>query len=401
AGAQVASPTVDVSQPLPSRPRVVVRTARVNALLGTSLPAADVAGYLEPIGFSCEPVAEAESDGDFRVTIPSWRPDSAREADVIEEVGRHHSYNRIARTLPAIRGVGGLSGYQRDRRRARQVLVGAGLTEAWSTSLLAPGDLVRAGLEPVAVEVENPLAQEESVLRTSLLPGLLRAVVTNVARRYPAVSLFEVGRVFVPRDGDLPQEPERVAGILGGGDAEAAKRVLDTLAEALGVADVGFEPASPPGLHPSRSARVTTSGRSVGVVGEVDPGVLAAHELAGPVGWFEVDLDELMTAPRRARQYRPISRYPSADFDLAFVVDDAVPAGRVERALREATGHLLEDLWLFDVFRGPQLGEGRRSLAYGLRVAALDHTLSDEELADLRQRCIEEVERSAGATLRA
>jgi phenylalanyl-tRNA synthetase beta chain len=280
------------------------------------------------------------------------------------------------------------------------VLIGAGLSEAWSTSLLAAADLVRAGLEPVAVEVENPLAQEESVLRTSLLPGLLRAVVTNVARRYPDVSLFEVGKVFLPKDGDVPDEPERVGGILSGRDAGAAKRVFDTLFHALGVADVALVPASPAGMHPSRSARVTASGRAVGVLGEVDPGVLAAHELAGPVGWFELDLDVLLAAPRRPRQYRPISRYPSADFDLAFVVDDAVPAARVEEALQEATGDLLEDVWLFDVFRNPQLGEGRRSLAYRLRVAAPDRTLGDDELADLRRRCIEAVERSVGATLR-
>ena len=400
AGAQVASPTVDVSAPLPPRPRARVRTARVNSLLGTSLAAADVAGYLEPIGFQCEPAGDGGAD--FDVTIPSWRPDSEREADVVEEVARHHSYNQIPRTLPPIRGVGGLSGYQADRRRARDVLAGAGLSEAWSNSLLAPADLVRAGLDAGAVELENPLAQEESVLRTSLLPGLLRAVVTNVARRYPYVRLFEVGAVFLPPpDGEeRPKEPERVGAILSGADAGAAKRVFDTLVDALGVADVELEPATPPGLHPSRSVRVTASGQAVGVLGEVDPGVLAAHELAGPVGWFELDLDGLLTAPRRPRQYKPVSRYPSADFDLAFVVEDSVPAARVEQALREATGELLEDLWLFDVFRGPQLGDGRRSLAYRLRVAAVDHTLTEEELAAVRQRCIDAVERATGGTLR-
>jgi phenylalanyl-tRNA synthetase beta chain len=399
-GAQVASPTVDVSAGFAARPRVSVRTARVNSLLGTSLSPADVAGYLEPIGFHCDPVGGAAAM--FEVTIPSWRPDSEREADVVEEVARHLSYNRIPRTLPAVRGVGGLTAYQADRRRARQVMVGAGLYEAWSTSLLAPADLVRAGLEPVAVEVENPLAQEESVLRTSLLPGLLRAVVVNVGRRYPDVRLFEIGKVFLPpaAGSELPEEPERLGAIFSGQDAAAAKRVFDTLVDTFGVAAVELVPATPPGLHPSRSAGVTASGHPIGVVGEVDPGVLAAHELAGPVGWFELDLDALLAAPRRPRDYRPISRYPSADFDLAFVVDDSVPADRVEEALRGATGDVLEDLWLFDVFRGPQLGEGRRSLAYRLRVAAIDHTLTDDELADLRLRCIDAAERAVGATLR-
>ena len=399
-GARVASSTVDVSAPLPTRAPVVLRTARVNSLLGTSLSPAEVAGYLEPIGFRCQPVDGA--DGTFEVTIPSWRPDSDREADVIEEVARHHSYTRIVRTVPPVRGIGGLTAYQKDRRRARQVMTGAGLYEAWSTSLLAPADLVRAGLEPVAVEVENPLAQEESVLRPSLLPGLLRAVVTNVGRRYPDVRLFEVGKVFLPPapGAELPEEPERLAAILSGADAAAAKRLFDTLVDTFGVAAVELSPSAPPGMHPSRSALASASGHTIGVVGEVDPGVLAAHDLAGPVGWLELDLEALLTAPRRPRAYHPLSRYPSADFDLAFVVDDSIPAARVERALREATGHLLEDLWLFDVFRGPRLGQGRRSLAYRLRVSALDHTLTDDELAELRRRCIDAAELAVGATLR-
>ena len=399
AGAAVAGPTVDVSAPRPPRPRARVRTAKVNGLLGSSLTPAQVRGYLEPIGFGCTAVAGA--DGDFEVTIPSWRPDSGREADVIEEVARHHGYANIERTLPAVTRVGGLTPLARGRRAARAALVGAGLAEAWSTSLVAPSDLARAGLGTDAVEVENPLAQEESVLRTSLLPGLLRAVVTNANRRYPSVRLFEIGTVFLPPTGGgrLPDEPERVGATLAGADAAEAMRVVNTLVEALRVDGVAVEPASCAGLHPSRSAAVLASGTPVGVVGEVDPAVLADHGLEGPVGWFELDLGALLAAPRRSGEYRPVSRYPSADFDLAVVVGEDVPAATVASAIAKAAGELVEDLSLFDVFRGPQLGEGRRSLAYRVRVAAPDHTLSDEELAAVRERCIAAVT-AVGGTLR-
>ena len=406
AGAAVSGPTVDVSAPRPEPSRVRVRTSRVNSLLGTSLTPDQVAAYLAPIGFVAEAEAEPEpaggGDGTFTVTVPSWRPDSEREADVIEEVARHHGYRNIARTLPPIQRSGGLTQYQRDRRLVKDVLAGAGLSEAWSTSLVAPADLADAGLDTPAVEVENPLAQEESVLRTSLLPGLLRAVVTNVNRRYPDVQLFEVGKVFHPpsNGATLPDEPELAAAVLSGSDAAAAKRVLDALLAAVGVAGASLSPASPPGLHPSRSAVVSVAGRPAGAVGEVDPAVLANHGLAGPVGWFELDLGAVLNAPRRSRDYRPVSRYPSADFDLAFVVDESVAAATVEGALRSEVGGLLEDLWLFDVFRGPQLGEGRRSLAYRVRVSAPDHTLTEEELAELRARAIAAVERAAGATIR-
>ena len=391
-------PIVDVSAPAPPRRRVRVRTAKVNSLLGSALTPEQVKGYLDPIGFTAEPV---DGTGEFDVTIPSWRPDSEREADVVEEVARHHGYGNVVRTLPAVAGVGGLSPLQKGRRKVKEALVGAGLSEAWTTSLVAPADLARAGLGTDAVEVENPLAQEESVLRTSLLPGLLRAMVTNANRRYPMVRLFEVGKVFLPpgQGERLPDEPELVAAILSGSDAAEAKRVLDTLVGALRVDRVGVDPASPAGLHPSRSARVLASGTEVGVVGEVDPGVLAAHDLPGPVGWFELDLGALLAAPTRTSQYRPVSRYPSAEFDLAVVVDGDVPSVQIAQAIGKGAGELLEDLWLFDVFEGAQLGPGRRSLAYRVRVAALDHTLTEDELAALRQRCIDAIQ-AAGGTLR-
>ncbi|MBV8235658.1 MAG: hypothetical protein JO075_08145 [Acidimicrobiia bacterium] len=135
-------------------------------------------------------------------------------------------------------------------------------------------------------------------------------------------------------------------------------------------------------------------------MGEVDPAVLAAHEIAGPVGWFAVDLQRLLAAPRRPAVFHAISRFPASDIDLAFVVDDSTPAGAVEARLREAGGDLLVDVRLFDVFRGAQLGAGKRSLAYRLRFNAVDHTLTDAEVGEVRQRCIDAVESSLPATLR-
>ena len=397
AGATVAGPTVDVRADLPRPGRVAVRTSRVNAILGTDLSPGEVSGYLQPIGFGCTPTG----DGDFRVDIPSWRPDCEREIDVIEEVARHHGYTSIARTMPPIARAGGLSPYQRDRRLVREILVGAGLSEAWATSFLAPDDLARAGLPPEAVEVENPLAAEESILRPSLLPGLLRAVASNAGHRRPDVALFEIGHVFlVPSDGEqLPAEPEHLAIALGERDATDAMRIWNLLAEGLRLLDPAVQAAAPPGLHPTRSARVLASGRSVGAVGEVDPQVLAAHDIDGRVGWFEVDLSTLLGSPRQPLMYRPVSRFPSADIDLAFVVDEGVPAADVERTLARAAGDYLEQIQLFDVFHGAQL-EGARSLAWRLRFSSMDHTLGEEELTDLRRRCIDSVTAAHPARLR-
>ncbi len=394
-----AGTTLDVRGRRPPTATVRVRTDRVNAILGTDLGADEVRGYLEPIGFRCEPA----TDRTFTVTIPSWRPDSEREIDVIEEVGRHHGYDRITRTLPLTPAVGGgLTAYQRDRRTVRGVLAGVGLSEAWANSFLTPDDLTRAGLSPEAVGVENPLAQEESALRTSLLPGLLRALVANASHRNPEVGLFEIGHVFFPPPPgeERPGEPEHLAVVLAGRPAPEATRVWAVLTDALGVDSLSIVPAHVPGLHPTRSAEIHHGGSVLGVLGEIDPDVLAGHDLDGPAGWFEVDLTTLLSLPRRPRVHRPVSRYPSADVDLAFVADEGVAVAAIVGILRNAGGALLEDVWLFDVFRGPQLGEGRRSLAFRVRFSALDHTLAEDELAALRARCIEAVESSLPARLR-
>ena len=349
AGARPSGGLVDVRGRLPKQPRPLVRTARVNDLLGTGLTADQIRGYLEPIGFAC-----ASGRGGWRVTVPSWRPDSELEIDVIEEVARLHGYSMIPRTVPLSPTVGRLTPYQRDRRWVKAALAGLGLSEAWTTAFLSEADLARAGLPTEAVRVTNPLDQAEPLLRTSMLPGLLMAIATNASHQHPDVRLFEVGRVFgVPRPGEvLPDEHERVALALAGGDAAESTTVCNVLCDALRLEGAELEAAEVAGLHPTRAAVIRAGGQIVGQVGEVDPGVLAAFEVDGRVGWLDFDLELLLAAPRREAVFRAVSRFPASDIDLAFVVDGAAPAAAVERCLRDAGGDLLTELRLFDVFRG-------------------------------------------------
>ena len=400
-GASVAGPLLADGVELPPAVTVAVRTARINGILGTELADADVRGYLEPIGFTAQPAGSGVHD----VTIPTWRPDSEREIDVVEEVGRHHGYPNVARTVPPNPRVGRLTPYQKDRRRVRDIAAGTGLSEAWTNSLVAPADIELAGLDPsAAVGLANPMVKEESVLRTSLLPGLLRAVAYNAAHRQPDVRLFEVGHVFgqPPPGTERPAEVEHLGGALGGAGAEAAARVWHAIVEALGATELGLESGEVPGLHPTRTARIVhlPTGGAFGAVGEVDPDVVAAHDLAGPVGWFHVDLEWLLALPRRTSLYQPISRFPSSDIDLAFVVKTDVPAAAVEATLRAAAGELLADVWLFDVYRDERLGADRRSLAFRLRFEALDRTLTDQEVAEIRGRAIDAVTAGHSAELR-
>ena len=276
------------------------------------------------------------------------------------------------------------------------------MSEAWTTAFLGDADLEKAHLSTDAVRVTNPLDQAEPLLRPSLLPGMLRAIATNVRHQNPNVRLFEVGRVFAPpAPGDvLPFERELVAVAVAGADASEAVRVWDVLCGALRLERATVDASDRPGLHPTRAARLLLGGEEIGEVGEIDPDVLVGFEIDGRVGWLAVDLERLLGAPRRPAVFHPISRFPASDIDLAFVVEDSAPAAAVEDALRRSGGDLLVGVRLFDVFRGPQLGERKRSLAYRLRFNALDHTLTDEEVGEIRRRCIEAVESSLPAELR-
>lgn len=401
---RIAAGLLDRRGELPGPVEVPLRTARASALLGVELSAEALTNLLEPIGFA----VAATDAGSLRVTVPTFRPDSFREVDVIEEIARHYGYENIPRSVPAVTQTGSLSAYQRARRSVRSLLVGLGLSEAWTPSLIGPGDDDRAGFEGAGIEVENPLAREESVLRRSLLPGMMKAVRFNLSRRQSEVSFFEIGHVFGwPEEGQqLPRERELLGiGLAGGDGAPDAVRVWRALAEMLRLEGVSLEASSGPGLHPGRCAEAVeqSSGSVLGVVGEVDPGVLEAFELdqwVRRVGWIEVDLGLVLAARRRSEIASPVSRYPSTDIDLAFVVEDSATAGQVEETLIAAGGGLLERIWLFDVYRGESVGGGRRSLAYRLRFCALDRTLTDSEVAEVRRGCIEAVESSLPARLR-
>ncbi|CAN5810649.1 phenylalanine--tRNA ligase subunit beta [soil metagenome] len=395
-GATTEPVQIDVRGILPDRPAVRVRTARVNALLGTDLSSARIAELLAPIGFTA--VAAGE---DHDVTIPTWRYDSATEIDVVEEIARHHGYRNIAdRELTEPRS-GRLSARQRERRGVRRLLCGLGLAEAQPHPFLAPGQLASAGLEPVGIELVNPLVAQESVLRPALRPGLVAAVAHNHARRQLGVGLWEIGHVFgtPPPERLLPDEREHLAALLAGREAPAAVEIWHLLAEQLRLHRPTLENAELAGLHPTRSARVLVDGNPVGVVGEIDPAVLAGHDISERVAYLEVDLGALFDAPRRSEAYRQISRFPSSDVDLAFEVADGVSASDVEATLA-AADPLVWSVRLFDVYRGAPVAEGRRSLAYAVRLQALDRTLTDAEVAETRTRLIEAVTSAHGASLR-
>jgi phenylalanyl-tRNA synthetase beta chain len=401
-------PGVIDAYPAPIEPaRVTIRTSRVNHVLPAELSDDDIKGLLTPLGIEV-------SDG--TAIVPTWRPDVEREIDLIEEVARRIGLDRIRRSVPASPAkIGGLSAVQRDRRAVADVLVGAGFDEVYTLPLVAPADLAHAGIEPEKlIEVENPLRAEESVLRPALLAGVLRAVAHNAAHGNPDVSLFELGRVFAQAAaGDtLPVERLHLCTARAGRIVQSPYErdrdvtvhdmtaVVEALAQELRLADWRLVSASPPGFHPVRAANVVVSGENIGAIGEIDAEVLRALALTGPVVACEIDIDTLLASERVPRAALPVSRYPASAIDLAFVVADTIPADGIVRALREAAGELLESVRAFDIFRSEALGDGRVSLAFGLQFRAVDHTLTDAEVGELRQKCIDAVVAAYGAELR-
>jgi phenylalanyl-tRNA synthetase beta chain len=411
AGAKVADGMIDRYPEPIARPHIAVRTARVNAILGTALEPDTVKELLRPL--------DIEIDGtgpDFVARPPTSRPDLEREIDIVEEVARCHGLNNIARTVPTSPTVGRLTPEQRERRLVADVLVGAGLYEAFTLPLVAPADLEATGLKlDAVVEVENPLRAEESVLRTSLLAGLLAALGTNVARGNLDASLFELGTVFAaPESGALlPVERDHL-GVAATGmvrerpfapdrELEPADVVawLEALGEALRLADLRLVAGGGPGFDGPRSARVLVDGIEAGSVGQIARAAADHHGIPAGAIAMELDLGVLLGGQRRSVVVRSVSRFPSSGVDLAFVVSDTVPAGDVLRTLREAGGELLESVSIFDTFRSDAIGADRVSLAFSLRFRAPDRTLTDAEVAELRQRAIGAVVAAHGAELRA
>jgi phenylalanyl-tRNA synthetase beta chain len=409
AGAQPLDGAIDVyPQPI-ERERITVRTARVNALLATELADDDIANYLTPLGI--------EMDGGI-ASAPTWRPDLEREIDVVEEVARRIGLDQIARTIPSSPAkVGALTPQQRDRRAITDVLIGAGYDETYSLPLLAPADLerTRERLDNL-IEVGHPLRAEESVLRPAILPGLLRAVAFNAAHGESAVAIFETGKVFAPplpgetlpverthlafaRSLEVrraPHEPNRPV------DVYDATAVLQAITGELRVETWFLVPSTKPGFRAGRQATILVDHEfEIGTIGEIAPDVVDAIGATGPVVACELDVGALIAATRTDRRDAGVSRFPGANFDLAFVVADTEAAGELRATIALNAGELLEELRLFDVHRSDRVGAGKVSLAFALRFRAPDRTLTDDEVSTLRQRVIDAVATVHGAELRA
>lgn len=383
---------------LPDRSRTTnLRLDQIRRVLGVDVAVDRVRELLSPIGFE---IAQPDKSNSVVVTIPSFRPDCTQEIDVIEEIARHFGFDEIGKVVPKSPVHGRLSAVQQRRRIVREFVLSLGASESMPNPFLAPGDLARCGLtEENALRLANPLVAEESVLRTSLRPGLLQAIAYNQSHRINDIKLFEVGHVYPQGSEQLPDEHEVLCVVFAESDATKAMDMWSQFSAFLGVGAQLLQDAAPAGFHGTRSAQLRRGKIVLGAVGEIDPTVLANFGVMGRVACLEINLSLVLGETPKVAAAQTVSKYPSSDFDLAFVVPQAVAAGTLLKSLRQAGGNLLADAVLFDVYRGKGVADDARSLAFRFRFQAPDRTLGETEIADARSRCIAAAQKM-GAELR-
>jgi phenylalanyl-tRNA synthetase beta chain len=409
-GAKLVPGTIDVAAAPPPPRRLLLRSRRVEGLLGMHVSQPDQKAYLERLGFEV-----AEAGEDLEVVVPPERYyDVTREVDLIEEVARVHGIDEhLPTTLPAVpTPPGGLSRDQRLRRRVEDAMCALGFDQVVGWSFTDPGEPARLRIPPEddrgnPIVLANPLSEEQSAMRTIVLGSLLDVAARNLARGPESLALFEVGAAYLNRpagEGEFVgeraapfAEPLHLAAIAVGalgerswrGNADPAdffalKGVLEALVRQLG-AEPGFAPVEEPFLHPGRGAAVSVGASRLGWLGEVHPLVCRAWDIPAAVA-FELDLAPLLAAATAGEEtFEDVTTFPAVYQDLAVVVPTAVPADEVRQAVLAVGGELLGAARVFDLYEGEQLGEGRKSLALSLEFRAPDRTLTDDEVAEVRE----------------
>ncbi len=408
--------TVVVGELKTSNQAITLPSGFAAGLIGSDVDSARITTALTALGFDV-----SESDAGLEVAPPAERLDVTRDVDVVEEIARIDGLSRIPARLPEAAGAGGLTSRQRLRRRLVDAFATEGLFEiaGWSFTRPAVADalrLAKGDYRRDAITIRNPMSEDESLLRTSLLASVLDSASRNVARGNRTVRLFEVGPVYLPAEGGLSSEPLRACGVIIGQQQPSSWRGSDAAAvdvhSGIGVVEAAIaavglkcqasklDPCEP-FLHPGKSGLISLSDRNVGWVGELHPLVAEAWELpAGPVVVYELDVEALIDLAPQVTHYTPFSSQPAVFQDVAFSVDRSVPAGDLLDAARAAGGLELESVEVFDVYSGEQVGEGRVSVGLRFSFRTADRTMTEEEATAIRTAIVDAVSAKTGAQAR-
>ncbi len=409
---------IDHNVSLLQQQKIKVSPGRINKILGLNIPESEIRAILAKLGFSVQQKGEG---GLLEVTVPLRRADVTLEEDIAEEVVRLFGYDKVPVTLPR----GELlenreSEEERLQSIIRAILTAGGYYECINYSFINPANLVQLRLPDDdirmhAIPVRNPFSEEQAVMRTTLLPGMLKVIQHNLSHRELNQMLFEIGSVYEPESLPLEKLPaEKVmlslaaTGLIpepnwvipsGETDFFTLKGILETLFSCLQIENVDFNSHAVPFSHPTRCAVISAGGRELGFLGQLHPEIAEEWEISQPVIVCEIDLSVLIGLANLVPEVAPLPRYPAAKRDLALVVSRDISALRLEKAIREAGGGMISQVKLFDLYEGKQIPEGKRSLAYSITFRCEERTLTDAEV-NKAQENIEKALFDLGAVLR-
>ena len=398
---EVMDGMIDVLNYVPQPVTVKLEPERINALLGTDIPEADMIEYLR---------REEVPVVDGMIQVPSWRPDLRVMADIAEEVARYYGYNNIETTL--MRGattMGGYSDAQKLENAAGAAARAMGYSEIITYSFVSPAsfDAIRIPADsPLrkTVKLVNPLGEDTSIMRTVILPSMLDILSRNFAFKNKGVKLYEIGKIYLPKDGEkLPDEPKRM--IFGTyGEHEnffTLKGEIDAILDQLNVHPATYiADTKNPSYHPGRCADIVIDGKKMGVIGQIHPLVAETYGIGGEVYVAELDFTGLQAVLAPERVFHSLPKFPTVSRDLALVCEESMTVGMLEACIKKAGGKLLRSVQLFDIYRGPGIAPGKKSIAFSLELRADDRTLTDEDTTGVMNAVLEKLKNDLGVSLR-
>ena len=400
---EVVGGMIDVMGNVTDKEPIKFRPERINAFLGIDISTEEMVGYLEAIEF------KVDLDK-MEITAPTFRPDIEADADVAEEIARFYGYNNIPTTL--IQGEatkGGYSPIQMFRNDLSASLVAQGMYEAFTYTFTSPTIFDKLCLPEDSalrncVKIRNPLGEDSSIMRTTTLASMLTALSYNYNHKNQNVKLFEITKIYLPTEpGKLPNEPEKlVMGMYGNGmDFFDIKGILEASFDSLNMKGISFRQlCDNPTFHPGRTAEVLVGDKVIGVVGEIHPQVLANFDIEVPCYVAEIDIMGMFETVDADVKFTQLPKFPAAERDIAVLVDKDVAVGDLEATIVKASGALLDNVKLFDVYEGDRIPEGKKSIAFAIAFRAPDRSLTGEEVDKVFNKIVKDLQYKNNAQLR-